>query len=165
LAHQPGCSYEIELRDGVKTVFGERKPAGKRSQRQVGIRLNKRVGVNSTPRRRSIPTKVIRLSIPASAVNRSLFSQSTMKISPNQFTIAAILAASLSALAITGCNKQDRTKASTAVQDAYADTKNAMSNAWDDVKSYSYEKRDDFTKHAKAVSSKLDSEMSQLHAN
>ena len=79
--------------------------------------------------------------------------------------MAAALVAGMASVIVTGCNKQDRTAASTAVQDAYTDTNATMSNAWADVKAYSYERRDDFTKSAKALSSKFDAEMSQLRAN
>src|SRR6185312_6098863 len=40
----------------------------------------------------------------------------------------ALLAASLSALAFTGCTKHDRDQTSDKVKDAYQDTKDAMSN-------------------------------------
>jgi hypothetical protein len=104
-------------------------------------------------------------SIPATAGHIVVLSKFPMK---NNFSAAlpiAILTAACASLVTTGCNKQDRTTASTAVQDAYADTKTAMSNAWDDVRTYSYEKRDDFTRSARALSSKFDSEVSQLRAN
>jgi hypothetical protein len=105
-------------------------------------------------------------SVPVTTENTVVIVNIPMK---NNFSaalpIAAILTAACASVVLTGCNKQDRTAASTAVQDAYADTKTAMSNAWDDVRSYSYEKRDDFTKSARALSSKFDSEVSQLRAN
>jgi hypothetical protein len=85
------------------------------------------------------------------------------------------LLVSLAALAafITGCNKQDRTNASTAVQDAYsdtkavvkdayADTKAAVNNAWDNVRDYSYDRRNDFTTQAKAMTSRMDADISKL---
>jgi hypothetical protein len=85
------------------------------------------------------------------------------------------LLVSFAALAafITGCTKQDRTNANTAVQDAYADTKAAvkegyadtkaaMSNAWDNVRDYSYDRRNDFTNEAKAMSSRMDADLQRL---
>lgn len=82
-----------------------------------------------------------------------------------RITTAALLTAGLALFAVTGCNRQDRTKAGNAAQDAYTDTKNAISNGWDDLKAYSYEKRDDFNKSARAMGSKMDSELSQLRAD
>ena len=77
----------------------------------------------------------------------------------------AFLVASLSALAFTGCSKTDRTEASDHVKDTYQDSKTAVSNAWDNVKSYTFDKRDDFTANAKAVTAKMDAQVSELHAN
>ncbi|MEX2044038.1 MAG: hypothetical protein WD941_01720 [Opitutus sp.] len=88
-----------------------------------------------------------------------------MKTPSVRFTTAAALAAGLASLALTGCTKQDRTDAKDVVKDAYADTKAAVSDTWGDIKAYTFDKRDDFTKSAKAMSSKLESEISQLHAN
>ena len=90
----------------------------------------------------------------------------TIKMIPSaRFIPVALLAAGLSALAFTGCSKQDRDDAGTKVKDAYQDTKTAVSNAWDDVKSYTFEKRTDFSANAKAMTSKMDSQISELRAN
>jgi hypothetical protein len=73
----------------------------------------------------------------------------------------------------SGCTKQDRTNASTTVQDAYSDTKAAVkdaygdtkaaiNNAWDNARSYSYDKKNDFTTHAKAMSSEMDANIQKL---
>jgi hypothetical protein len=40
-----------------------------------------------------------------------------------------------------------------------------MSKAWDRVKDYSFEKRDDFTANAKAASAKMDVHLSEVRAN
>lgn len=77
----------------------------------------------------------------------------------------ALLAVGLSALAFAGCSKQDRKDTGATVKEAYQDSKTAMSNAWNDVKSYTYEKRSDFSASAKAMTSKMDSEISELRAN
>lgn len=76
-----------------------------------------------------------------------------------------LLAASLSALAFTGCSKHDRDKAGDKVKEAYQDSKAAVANAWDDVKSYTYEKRSDFSTSAKAMSATMDSKISELRAS
>lgn len=77
----------------------------------------------------------------------------------------ALLTASLTALAFTGCSKEDRNEASDKTKEAYQDSKAAMTDAWGDVKSYTYEKRSDFSASAKAMSAKVDSQISELHAN
>lgn len=87
------------------------------------------------------------------------------------FTVA-LATIGLSVSVFSGCSKHDRDQASDKmdqasdkVKDAYQDTKSAMSNAWDDVKSYSFDKKDDFTASAKAMTSKMDSEVSEMKAN
>jgi hypothetical protein len=77
----------------------------------------------------------------------------------------ALLAIGLSALAFAGCSKHDRNEAGDKVKEAYDDSKAAVANAWDNVKSYSFDKKNDFTANAKAVSSKMDSQVSELRAN
>ena len=90
----------------------------------------------------------------------------TKKHNPSaRFISVAFLAAGLSTLIFTGCSKKDRDDAGDKVNEAYKDTKTAMSNAWDSVKSYTYDKRSDFNANAKALSSKMDSEISELRAN
>lgn len=69
------------------------------------------------------------------------------------------------ALAFTSCSKQERKDAGATVKDAYQDSKAAVVDAWGDVKSFTFEKRDDFSKSAKALSSKMDSQLSELRAN
>ncbi|MDB6114168.1 MAG: hypothetical protein JWQ83_1120 [Lacunisphaera sp.] len=68
-------------------------------------------------------------------------------------------------LAFTGCSKQDRADASAKTKDVYQDTKAAVADAWGDVKSYTFEKRDDFSKNAKAMSARMDAQVSELRAN
>ena len=77
----------------------------------------------------------------------------------------ALLAAGLSALAFTGCSKADRADTTAKVKDAYQDTKTAVVDAWGDVKSFTFEKRDSFSANAKALSSRMDSKLSELRAN
>lgn len=69
------------------------------------------------------------------------------------------------AIGFAGCSKADRNDASATAKDAMADTKAAMSNAWDDVKSFSFDKKNDFEKSAKAMSAKMESQMSEVRAN
>ena len=82
-----------------------------------------------------------------------------------RFFPVALLVASFSALAFTGCSKKESSEAETKVKEAYQDTKGAVSNAWNDVKSYTFEKRSDFSASAKAMTSKMDAQLSELRAN
>jgi len=95
-----------------------------------------------------------------------------MKSIPSRLIPVLVIGASLSAFGFAGCNKQDHNSvddnvnaARDNVNTAMSDTRAAMGNAWDNVKSYTYERRDDFSAHAKATSSKLDAEISQLRTN
>ena len=76
-----------------------------------------------------------------------------------------LLLAAAAALAFTACSKHDRADASAKVKDAYQDTKAAVADAWGDVKSYTFEKRDDFSKSAKALETRMDAQLSELRAN
>ena len=89
----------------------------------------------------------------------------TNKIHSARITPVALLAVCFSALAFSGCSKHDRDDAGDKVKDAYQDSKSAVSNAWDNVKSYTFDKRNDFTANAKAVTSKMDAQVSELRAN
>jgi hypothetical protein len=86
------------------------------------------------------------------------------QIQSARFLPVALLAAGVSLLAFTGCNKHDRDQAGDKVKDAYQDTKDAVGNGWDNVKSYSFDKKDDFSASAKAMSAKMDAQLSELHA-
>jgi major membrane immunogen (membrane-anchored lipoprotein) len=80
------------------------------------------------------------------------------------FSIAA-MTVGLSTLGLTGCNKNDRSGVSAKTGEMMADTKDAMSHAWDDAKSFTFEKRDDFRASAKAMNSKMEARLSDLRAN
>ncbi len=77
---------------------------------------------------------------------------------------AFVLALGLS-IAVVGCNKQERTSATNTAKDAYKDSVASMGKGWDNVKSFSYEKRDDFRASAKALSSTMDSKIQEVRAN
>ena len=92
--------------------------------------------------------------------------------------LSALLTIGLGAatLAFTGCSKNDRADASAtvkeaardtqaAVTEAARDTKDAVANAWGDMKSFTYEKRDDFNAKAKSLSAQWDVQVSELRAN
>ena len=80
------------------------------------------------------------------------------------FLIAA-LTAGFSSFGVTGCNKSDRADVSAKTSEMIDDTKEAFDHGWDKVKSFSFEKRDDFQANAKAMTSKMDARISELHAN
>jgi len=92
-------------------------------------------------------------------------SDKKMKKLPSPLVSVALLSASFTALTFTACSKPDRNATEAKVKDAYQDSKAAVTNAWDSVKSYTFEKRDDFSANAKALSSKMDAQISDLRAN
>jgi hypothetical protein len=66
--------------------------------------------------------------------------------------------------AITGCTKQEQKKMGDAIKDSYEDSKAAIGRAWDGVKDYSFEQRDEFSANAKALAAKMDVQMSEMRA-
>jgi hypothetical protein len=69
------------------------------------------------------------------------------------------------ALAFAGCNKHDRADATASVQQAARDTQSAVAGAWDDVKSFTFEKRDAFSSKAKSMAAQAEVQVSELRAN
>jgi hypothetical protein len=88
-----------------------------------------------------------------------------MKTNTASLVSFAALAAGLTTFGLTGCNKSDRADVRAKAGEVIADTKDAMGRGWDNVKSFTFDKRDDFQANAKALSSKWDAQMSELHAN
>ena len=95
-----------------------------------------------------------------------------MKSHLNPLGSLAALALAFSVLVTAGCkeNKKEEIKevadkAVQATQNAVDKAQVAMSNAWSDLKGYTIEKKADFTAGAKAMSSKLDAQVSELRAN
>lgn len=80
------------------------------------------------------------------------------------FSSVALGAASV-AFGLFGCSKHDQTQASATAKEAYADTKAAISNAWDKAKAFTFEQRNDFAANAKALSAKMDAQLSDLRAD
>lgn len=76
-----------------------------------------------------------------------------------------VVAAGLTTFSFSGCSKGDRADASAKTGEVIADTKDALSHGWDNVKSFTFEKRDDFRANAKALTAKMDARMSEMHAN
>lgn len=80
--------------------------------------------------------------------------------------ISITLAAGIiAAAAFSGCTKQEQKSAGATVQNAYEDSKAGLAKAWDNVKGYSFDKRDDFTASAKSLGAKMDVQLSEVRAN
>lgn len=88
-----------------------------------------------------------------------------MKKHSQRLVQLALLTAGLSTFAFTGCSKEDRADTKSQLKDTYQETKTAVVDAWGDVKSFTFEKRDSFSANAKALSSKMDARLSELRAN
>ncbi len=63
---------------------------------------------------------------------------------------------------LAGCSRHDRAEAETKTKEAYEQTKAAVANAWDRVKSYSFKDRDKFAAHAKELAARADAQMTEL---
>ena len=87
------------------------------------------------------------------------------KVLPRHFASTSLLAVGALSFGLFGCSKHDQNTASATAKEAYSDTKSAFANAWDNVKSYSFDKRSDFTDNAKALSAKMEAQLSALRAD
>lgn len=76
--------------------------------------------------------------------------------------LPALLAAA--AFGTAACSKEERSDLKADAASALDKAKTAVSDAWSDVKAYSYEKKDDFVASTNAMSAKLDAEISELRA-
>lgn len=68
------------------------------------------------------------------------------------------------ALLVSACSKEERSDLRSDAAQAFDKAKAAVTDAWADVKDYSYEKKEDFVASSKAMTSKLDAEISELRA-
>jgi hypothetical protein len=89
----------------------------------------------------------------------------TMKLPSTKILPLAVLSLGLATVLVTGCSKKTRDDAGATAQGVYNDTKNAMANAWDDVKGFTFDKKSDFEKSAKAMSSTMEAKLSEVRAN
>lgn len=76
----------------------------------------------------------------------------------------ALLLAGFAALAFAGCSKSDRDEAADKTKEAYQDTKTAVASGWNNLKDYTFEKRNDFTATLKARQADLEAGISKLRA-
>jgi len=88
-----------------------------------------------------------------------------MKTLPVRLIPSTALGLCLAALTLTACSKQDTDQTTSKVKAAYQDSKDAAVDAWNDVKSYTFDKHDDFSAEAKARLAKIEAQESDLRAN
>ena len=102
---------------------------------------------------------------PLSPAGKTRFSPNSMKTTAiRSLTFIAFIACLLT-LGLTSCNRSDRADVSAKADGMMADTKNVLAHGWENVKSFTFEKRDDFRANANALTSKMDARMSELRAN
>ena len=75
-----------------------------------------------------------------------------------------LLAVGVAVLTLAGCSERKRDEFVDKTKDAYQDTKNAVAKGWDNLKDYTFEKRDDFTAMMKARQAELEAGVSKLRA-
>lgn len=76
-----------------------------------------------------------------------------------------LVVTAVAALALTACSQRDRSDAKAAVKEGYADAQTFVENAWNDAKSFAFDKRDEFAAHAKALSSRMEVQVAEVRAN
>lgn len=70
----------------------------------------------------------------------------------------------LAGLALTGCTREDRADISDKSRDAYNNVKSTSVNAWQDFKSATFEKKSEFSEHARAMQREFEAQTSKLKA-
>ncbi len=79
-----------------------------------------------------------------------------------------VFPAAFAVLAFSACSPKAESKAEdlkSAAAEMAADTKAALSSAWDNTKDFAFEKRSDFEASARAMSAQLDAEISEIRAD
>jgi hypothetical protein len=87
-----------------------------------------------------------------------------MKSHPINHVTATVFTAILAFLALAACSKGDRNEISDKTKDVYQGSKDAVAAGWNDLKTFSFEKRDAFTAEVKARQAQLEAEVSKLKA-
>lgn len=82
----------------------------------------------------------------------------------SRFTVICIALVGLTA-GFVGCSKQERTEVGDKAKGVYSDSVASMGRGWDNVKSFSFDKRDDFRSSAKSLSATMDSKIQEVRAN
>lgn len=80
-------------------------------------------------------------------------------------TTSLTIAIALGSVAFFGCSERNRDKVADTADSMYQNTKDAVSDSWDSIKDYSYEKKSDFVDRSKAVSADLEAKVSKLQAD
>lgn len=78
---------------------------------------------------------------------------------------SAIAAAGVALLSMSACSKGERETLSDQAKDAYKDASAKVSEGWDQLKSYSYEKRKELAAEFDAKEAQLEAEISKLRAD
>ncbi|AOS43145.1 hypothetical protein Verru16b_00186 [Lacunisphaera limnophila] len=75
-----------------------------------------------------------------------------------------LLATGCAALLFAGCAKNDREEVADKSKEVYQDTKTAVAAGWNNLKDFTFEKRNDFTATLKARQADLEAGMSKLRS-
>lgn len=84
-------------------------------------------------------------------------------MSTSHYSVALVALCALTAG--FGCSKKERVEVGDKAKTVYSDSVASMGRGWDNVKSFSFEKRDDFRASAKALSSTMDSKIQEVRTN
>jgi hypothetical protein len=71
----------------------------------------------------------------------------------------------VAALGLAACSDRDRSEIRSDTANVVDKAKAGMAEAWDDVKDYSYDRKEDFVASSKAMTAKLDAEISEMRAD
>ncbi|WP_415910540.1 hypothetical protein [Oleiharenicola sp. Vm1] len=84
--------------------------------------------------------------------------------SQNLFYALVLVAAPLVLATFTACSKDERNKLADQAGQAAHETQAAIAQTWSDVKAYTFDKRDEFQRQAKAQQAELEARLSELRA-
>jgi len=76
-----------------------------------------------------------------------------------------LLATTLATLVLAACSREKREEIADKTKEVYHDTKAAVAEGWGDLKSYTFEKRSDFSRQLKAQQADFEAGVSQLRAD
>ncbi len=75
-----------------------------------------------------------------------------------------LLAAALPALLLGACSDRQPAEPQVDINRSVQNTQDAVTGAWDDLRNFTIEQRQEFSSNARALASKVDAEMSELRA-
>ena len=76
-----------------------------------------------------------------------------------------LLSTGLAVLTLTACSKSTNEKIADSTKEVYKDTTAAVTKGWDNVKTFTFEKRSDFAAEVKAKQAAFEAEVSKLRAD